>query len=179
MAERDSEPRPARAQLWLGAGRRARESGALLAALSALDADGTPRLEPLSVLALGDLEELLAQRTLEGVLILEAEKVPPEDIGFVRRFLERHPGRRLVAVGTDPEPARALLALGRGTWLAWPPDVEALRALLPPAQGRVPPEDPEASTRRGARRAPVPNGAHDLRALLEELLAGAALLGAG
>jgi hypothetical protein len=177
------EHAPARhpeAALLVGEGARARETGAVLAALSALDSAGERRTDPMPELALTDLEELLVPRAVEGLLILEAGRVPGEDIGFVRRFLERQAGWRLIVVGEseqDPQ-ARALLALARAQWLAWPPDLAALRALLP----RSAPAAKE--TGRGARARPrraVPargvNGSVDLAELLEDLLAGAALRG--
>ena len=182
MGERASE-RPHEAALLVGEGRRARESGAVLAALSALDASGERRAEPLLELELHDLEELLVPRALEGLLILEAGRVPAEDIGFVRRFLERPAGWRLVVVGEneqDPH-ARALLAQARAQWLGWPPDLGELRALLP----RSAPGASEAGrgTRARPRRAATStkgvNGSVDLGELLEELLAGAALRGEG
>jgi hypothetical protein len=112
------------------------------------------------------------------LLILEAGEVPSEDIGFVRRFLERNPLWRLAVVGEDPRDprARALLALARARWLAL--DLAEPRALLAPLAWSEP-RRPERAERRTARAAPPANGAFDLRALLEEVLAGAALLGEG
>jgi hypothetical protein len=178
MAEREHERRDHRAQLLVGPGPRAREAGAVLAVLSSLDTAGERRLTPLADTAVADLEELLAQRAVEGLLILEAGRVPLEDIGFVRRFLERHAGWRLAVAGEDANDprARALLSLARAQWLAWPPDLERLRALLP--AGGAGGETPRA--RRAAPRAvPAPAGGVDLGELLEELLAGAALRGDG
>ncbi|HEX6885246.1 MAG TPA: hypothetical protein VF530_17865 [Planctomycetota bacterium] len=179
MAERDPERRAAPSELWIGPGRQAREAAACLLALAGLDEAGEPRRAAPAALRLADLEELLAVRTLTGLLILEAARVPLEDIGFVRRFLERHPGRAAVVLGAEREEARALLALPRTSWLAWPPELEALRALWPPAPAVAAPRPAEATRAARARgpEASVPNGAHDLRALLEELLAGAVVLG--
>lgn len=187
MAEH--ERRTPKAVLLVGPGQHAREAGAVLAALSALDPTGERHAEPLPELGLADLEELLTQRSLEGLLILDAGRVPLEDIGFVRRFLERHALWRLLVVGADEREPRAgaLLALARAEWLAWPPDLERLRALLPASvAGRV--ETGRGETGRGehtrARRAArgttaSQNGGVDLGELLEELLAGAALRGEG
>lgn len=181
MAERDPERRAAPSELWIGPGRQAREAAACLLALAGLDESGEPRRTAPAALRLADLEELLAVRTLTGLLILEAARVPVEDIGFVRRFLERHPGRAAVVLGGEREEARALLALPRTTWLAWPPDLEALRALWPTAAAAGAPRPAEGARAPRARgpEAAVPNGAHDLRALLEELLAGAVVLEGG
>ncbi len=194
MAEHDSERRPARGLLLIGAGRRAREVGRVLWALSALDGLGEPGPEALGQQTVDDLEELLARRPLEGLLILESARVPGEDIGFVRRFLERHPLWRLLVIGEDGQEPRVkvLLALGRAQWLPWPPDLEQLRALLSGARAAesVAPA-PEAPARSGEERVPArkpgrrgvgagtSNGAVDLGHLLEELLASAALQGEG
>lgn len=184
MAEHEPERRTPRAALLVGPGRRARETGAVLTALSALDAAGERGAEALAEFALADLEELLARRSLEGLLILETAHVPVEDIGFVRRFLERQAGWRLVVVGeSEQDPcARALLSLARAQWLTWPPDLGELRALLPPAAARA--SGGERGQRTGMRRAPAGrtpavNGGVELGDLLEELLAGAALRGDG
>lgn len=199
MAEHDSERRPARGLLLIGAGRRAREAGRVLWALSALDGEGEPKREALSPELVGDLEDLLTRRPSEGLLILESARVPGEDIGFVRRFLERHPLWRLLVIGEDGQAARTkvLLALGRTQWLPWPPDLEQLRALLPGGdlstgapESRAAPEretvartaEERAPARKPGRRGPGPgpvNGAVDLGHLLEELLASAALQGEG
>jgi hypothetical protein len=178
----------ARRVLLLGAGQRPREVGAVLSALAALRADGERALEPLSPLGVGDLEELLAQRPDEGLLILESGRVPGEDIGFVRRFLERHELWRLVVLGEEAQDprARALLALPRAQWLPWPPDLEQLRALAAPGpRGERPASPPARPERRGARRGGAALGAGtppqgsgvDVGVLLEELLASAALQG--
>jgi len=202
MPARDADKRSARAHLLVGAGRRSREVAAVLATLAIDDAegaesDGEPGLG-LARKELADLEELLvqqpeAERPAEGLVILESGRVPGEDIGFVRRFLERHPGWRLIVLAEDSQEqrARALLGLARAHWLPWPPDLDQLRALLPArrelsspalrfdalgASGRT------AARARAAKRAPAAepvNGIVDLGDLLEELLAAAALQGEG
>lgn len=197
--EKDAEARPARPVLLLGAGRRAHEVGLVLATLSGLDAEGERRREPLSALGLADLEELFAQRPSQGWLILEAGRVPGEDIGFVRRFLERHPGWRLLVVADDLSDPRAkgLLALARAQFLPWPPDLEQLRALMalegnattsarppaPPPAPLPPPAEPPREERAPLRRAPrrpgAVGGSVDVSLLVEELLAGAALQSRG
>lgn len=181
MAEREPErPRP-KAEILAGSGRRARETGAVLAALAGLDAAGERRGVAWTESGLADLEELFAPHSLEGLLILEAERVPPEDIGFVRRFLERQAGWRLVVVGESEQDARArtLLALARAQWLAWPPDLGELRVLLPVGAARAaePGLGERPRTRRAAPAERRVNGGVDLGGLLEELLAGAAVRG--
>ncbi|MSR61923.1 MAG: hypothetical protein EXS08_05710 [Planctomycetes bacterium] len=179
MAERETERRASRPALLLGSGRWARETGAALAALSALDGDGERRLEPCPEFGVADLEQLLEKRPLEGLLILESARVPAEDIGFVRRFLERHAGWRLLAVGADKQEARALLALPRALFLRWPPDLEELRGLLLPTAPAAAPAAERAPTPKAAPRANKLNGGVDVGDLLEDLLASAALQGSG
>jgi hypothetical protein len=182
----------ASARLVAGAG-RARETAAVLTALSALDAEGARRGEPLVAGMLADLEELLlVRRPPEGLLMLDSARVPDEDIGFVRRFLERHPGWRLIVLGADERDARVrtLLALARATFLGWPPDLAELRALLPPSPSApAAPGTPGAPPDRRAPRTVAPaaaapargptgtNGAIEVGGLVEELLASAALEG--
>jgi hypothetical protein len=193
----------ARAILLVGSGQRPREIGAVLAALAALRAEAGEGAEPVRPHGLGDLEELLSRGPGYGTLILEYGRVPAEDIGFVRRFLERHPSWRLLVVGDDPQApsARGLLGLPRSQWVPWPPDLEQLRALLtaPPPPGTPPPgstppapsppaPSPSAppSKRKSARprrAGPSPSIAPvdpiDVGMLLEELLASSALAGEG
>jgi len=189
----DDARRTARAALLAGAGARARETAAVLVALSGLETGtGAKSRAPLSLVALDDLEELLGPRPVEGLLILESGRVPPEDIGFVRRFLERNAGWRLIVLGEDGQDARAraLLALRRAQWLPWPPDLAELRALLAPVPARTEArsearpngarEERGTPRRPPARRAaPAPGAGFDLGDLVEELLAGAALEGSG
>lgn len=169
--------------LLVGAGRRPKELGACMSALGAvraqLEGDGT--FEPRRPLGLGDLEELLAQRPPEGTLILDYERVPGEDIGFVRRFLERHPEWQLVVLGDDARDprARGLLALPRAEWLAWPPDLDQMGALLVrvgAGEAGGAGASPRARERRGAGERPEEV---DVGKLLEELLASASLSGEG
>lgn len=196
MASQESVNR-SRPVLLVGAGKRPKELGAVLSALGALRArsDGEAAIEPHRPMGLADLEELLAQRPAEGTLILDYERVPGEDIGFVRRFLERHAEWRLVVVGEDVRDrrARGLLALPRTQWLPWPPDLDQIGALLPVGDetsaavaGDSRKDEPriEERRRKTSARSGAPSGAgsgepFDLGALLEELLAGAALDGEG
>jgi hypothetical protein len=198
MAPQAGERRAPSAALLHGSGRRAREVARVCAALSELDLEGARRREGLPEAALGDMEELLAPRAPEGLLVLESARIPGEDIGFVRRFLERHPGWRLLVLADDAGEARAkgLLALRRAQWLPWPPNLEELRALIAPlgagaalggepraearaSEPRAPNGPADERARKPARRTNAGNGTVDLGELLEELLAGAALQGEG
>jgi len=153
--ESTTRSRPA---LLVGSGRRPGELGAVLAALGAVRAQtqesrGTgASIEPHRPSGLSDLEELLAQRPREGILILDYERVPGEDIGFVRRFLERHAEWRLIVVGEDGRDrrARGLLGLPRAQWLPWPPDLDQIASLLPAEDSsRLPAEELEDPEARG------------------------------
>jgi hypothetical protein len=186
MAQR-SEENAARSRpvLLAGAGSRPTELAAVLATLAGLRADGAESA-PASHRPHGleDLEELLSMRPAEGTLILDCERVPAEDIGFVRRFLERRPEWRLVVLGDEASDrrARGLLALPRARWLAWPPDLEQIAALLgaAPAGGALPESPVEHARaprmeREGTSTARVEPAEVDVGALLQELLAAAAL----
>ena len=186
MGERDGDRRAGRTVLLVGAGARARELGAVLSTLAAVRSEerGEKAVEPLRPQGFKDLEELLAQRPEEGLLILETGRVPGEDIGFVRRFLERHPVWRLVLIGDDARDPRAktLLALPRAQWLPWPPDLDQVAALLGPGAAREAEAGAgDAARRRGRRGQEVepPETGVDVGELFEELLAGAALKGEG
>jgi hypothetical protein len=79
-----------------------------------------------------DLALLLGERAKTGRLVLDADHLPAEDLGFVRRFLEARPAWSLQLIGQDAgrQSARAVLSLARTTWMAWPPDLEQLQELL-------------------------------------------------
>ncbi|MEW6074552.1 MAG: hypothetical protein AB1726_18395 [Planctomycetota bacterium] len=183
MAKSEGGGKASRPLLLVGSGARSREIGAVLGTLAAVRAATGRAVEPLRPHDLADLEELLARGPGDGTLILEVGRVPGEDIGFVRRFLERHSSWRLVVVGDDPRHAvaRGLLALPRAQWLPWPPDLDVLGALLPgPGAGdghsapRGPAPEPDDRTAAAPGAAAVSVGA-----LFEELLADAAVAGEG
>lgn len=176
----DREERTGTEGLLVGEGARSREVGAVLAALSALAIEGVKGARALVPAVLGDLEELLRERPGEGLLILESSRVPPEDIGFVRRFLERQPHWSLVLLldGAQDARARDLGGLARTRAIVWPPDLETLRGLL---RGAPAPAPRERRAANGARNeaAPAPAGSVELGAVLEEVLAAVALRGDG
>jgi len=163
--------------------------GTCLAALSRAGADrgATETLEAVQPQGIADLEELLAQGAGSGTLLLDGLEVPVEDIGIVRRFLERNTGWRLLVVASDPaEPAaRALLALRRARCVPWPPDLEQLdawiRELTAPGPGPRDAETPSAPVPPAPARRPArpERESVDLGALLEERLAGLSLEGRG
>jgi hypothetical protein len=196
---------PALPVILVGAGRRASATGAALSGLArslcglaqagggesgtgadACAAPSAPLPEALPA-SVEDLEQLLQARTQQGLLLLEAARVPAEDVGFVRRFLERNPHWSLVLLGDDQSEAtaRRLTALPRASWLAWPPDLEQLLGLLarrsaPIEERRAAPTPASLQTPARARMADVAtlgqesgaSGALDVAALVEELLTG-------
>ena len=95
-----------------------------------------------------DLAELVTLASRPAVLILDADALPLEDLGFPLRALERDPGLRLRLTGSDPGSAvaRRLLAKPGVAWLAWPIDVEQLAELHGPA--------PTVALERGVDRGP-------------------------
>ncbi|MFT5288450.1 MAG: hypothetical protein ACI8QS_001033 [Planctomycetota bacterium] len=147
---------PGPSALILGPGPRAREIASVLVALAC---SRCPGAAPLWCRRLDDLEDLLSGRLAEsiegsgedsqfgmawisrgpgvtptkGLLLLEASSVPPDDIGFVRRFLERQPDWHLFVLdGEDPsaESAQKLRLLERSGTLPNSPDLDQLAALL-------------------------------------------------
>lgn len=118
----------------LGSGARLAGLGPLLRALGP-DGGSTGQ-----VASLGDVADLLSGFGGEGRLILDADEMPPEDIGIVRRFLMDHTRWALLVLGIDAgrHSARALLALPRSGWMPWPPDLDQLRALALPVTAPAP-----------------------------------------
>lgn len=89
------------------------------------------RLAP-DVAFTADVAELaVAAPEAARVLVLDAEAVPLEDVGYLRRYVASASDVRVTVVGADAgaRVARALLALPRAAWMAWPPDFDALLAL--------------------------------------------------
>jgi len=91
-----------------------------------------------SVRQIGDLDELAGGLTGSGILLVDADLTPAEDVGYLRRFLARHESFEMTLVGEDSSRrvARLLLRRPRARWLHWPPDLDDLRDLVPAA--RVP-----------------------------------------
>lgn len=125
---------------------------------------------------LDDLGELLELRGGSGRIVLAGDELEAEDVGLVRRFLKRETGFELVLVGADPSrrAVRSLLREPRARWLAWPPDLEELSALMraPDAAAPVRASAPRARATPPAAREPHAD------ALVEELSQIEAILGA-
>lgn len=143
----------------LGPGARAALLLPLLRALLPADGAGARQLADLSLL----LDTLPGERVPGGFLLLDADEVPLEDLGLVRRFLDRHgaDGWVLLLTGDDPSTpvARRLLArAAAATWLPWPVDVEELQAVARGAAlaSSPPSSPPSAGEAMDAAAATVP-----------------------
>ncbi|MDF1799316.1 MAG: hypothetical protein P1V81_09090 [Planctomycetota bacterium] len=129
-----SSPTPAAWTLWVGPGVRPDLAERILAGPGL---QGHARLQR----DLTDLADLLAGDAGPGRLVATVGEIPLEDIGILRRFLERDPGRELVLLTDRDEPAPgSLLCLPR-TRLFPRPLSPALIAYL----GTLP-EQPEVNT---------------------------------
>ena len=166
----------------VGPGERLEELSAALGGLLG-------RASGVRLVALGDLAQLLLLPAPSGRLLLDGDRVPQEDIGILRRFLEGRTGWSLAVIGEDPGGGvcPALLELGGSHFVAWPPNLDQLRALAAPTDAGEPLEDyvlPSAAPQAAApppapeanpTPAPEPNGepaSWDLTGLLDDLLVG-------
>ncbi|MBL8857416.1 MAG: hypothetical protein JNL28_02780 [Planctomycetes bacterium] len=96
------------------------------------------RLRPLAAVlfritpaadTLDDLGELASRSPSEDIeLVLDADLLPIEDLGYLRRFLAEDGRTRLALVGDDSgtRVVRTLLALPRARWMPWPPVLDDL-----------------------------------------------------
>ena len=104
--------------------------GSRLATLPALLGAVRPR-PTWEVRALADIDELFGPLAAGGRAIVDCDDLDLEDVGFVRRFLDRHPDWDVVLTGADPSArtCKRLVSHERARWLDWPLDVEQLQAL--------------------------------------------------
>ena len=133
--------------IWLSPGTRFVVLGSVLARLTSGVRHGD------------DVSELACARASDARhLILDAEALPIEDVGYVRRFLDDAPDAHATIVGLDAgaRVARALLALPRTRWMAWPPDLDTLVSL---SGGLGEPTTPASSPRAGAPKGESPTSA--------------------
>jgi len=111
-----------------------------------------------SVRQIGDLDELSERIAGDGLLLIDADVLPAEDVGYLRRFLSRHEGFAMTLVGEDSSRrvARTLLRRPRARWMHWPPDLDDVRGLA--TNGRVPAAALAAASVSApeARSAPAP-----------------------
>jgi hypothetical protein len=106
---------------------------------------------------LADLDELGSRRSDGGFLLVDADELPAEDVGYLRRFLARNETFQLTLVGEDPSRrvARTLLRQPRVQWLGWPPDLEDLQAFAgAPSPSSARRSTPEPAAPRVPRRLP-------------------------
>jgi hypothetical protein len=109
-----------------------------------------------SLARIDDLAQLLRTTARGGRLLLDADEVPLEDLGLVRRFLAAHAGWTVEVLGEDAgrRSARALLSFPRTRWMSWPPDLAQVEELLrSPAARRL---HPTRATPAAAGAAPTP-----------------------
>lgn len=116
-----------------------------------------------AVTDLDDIADLCGRSTAEDVeLVLDADALALEDLGYVRRFLTQSGAPRATIFGDDPgtRVARTLLGLPRTRWMSWPPVLDDLVALsgfdaaAPTSSGSRSPErsSSEQSAAMAARR---------------------------
>ena len=168
----------------IGPGERLEELAAALGGLLARAPGPGARM-----MALEDLAQLLLLRSSAGRLLLDAERVPAEDVGILRRFLEDRSGWTLHVVAEDGGEPSPLLALPGAELLAWEPDLAALRALAgaprpaaaPAARPSSTAREPEPKTAVSAPKPARKGGAArvDLSALLDDLIVARALAEGG
>ena len=134
-----------------------------------------------SVRQIGDLDELSERIAGEGVLLIDADVLPAEDVGYLRRFLARHEGFAMTLVGEDSSRrvARTLLRRPRARWMHWPPDLDDVRGLAPvtrselravPAPAPAPAPAMAAAAAAPARREVVPLPVRDELEEIESIL---------
>jgi hypothetical protein len=110
---------------------------------------------------LDDLDELGGRRADAGLLLVDADLLPVEDLGYLRRFLSRNEGFQITLVGADPSRrvARSLLRLPRVQWPDGPGyrgSAGRFRRRSAPARRPAPPLSPSPcpSRRRRGRADP-------------------------
>ncbi|MFT5051257.1 MAG: hypothetical protein ACI8QZ_002668 [Chlamydiales bacterium] len=111
---------------------------------------GALRPDPTwEVRALGDVEELFGPIQSQGCLVLDCDQLDLEDLGFVRRFMDRNGGWDLILTGADStaRTSKRLMGQARARWMDWPLDVDQIASLwvprtMPPHQGSVAPVAP-------------------------------------
>ena len=135
-----------------------------------------------AVRELDDPEGLLGALDHGGVVVLDADAFPLEDLGLARRFLERRADWTLLLTGDDPRSRVARFLLGRPgvRWVPWPLDVEDLLALVESEPAEPVPAAAAGATPPELRPEPHrPEQHHPERGLEEELAAIESILRAG
>ncbi len=121
----EKTPRQLPWTLHLGPGERLASLRPLLAALA-------PAPDSPSSADVADLGDLLASPTRPQRLVVDVDRLPVEDLGILRRYMERAGSAEVVLLGEDPgqRTARMLLARPGVRWHTWPLDTEALASLV-------------------------------------------------
>lgn len=146
--------------------------------LATLSSVLTPLAPGAGVQTLNDLESLLDASESSGTLVVDADRLSADDVVFVRRFASRQRGFRIVLVGDDAtrRVARELLRLESARWIAWPPDLEHLRALAEPPGAATIPRAENAPRAPGAvaptRAVAAPDEIAQIEAILDQPLGG-------
>lgn len=94
----------------------------------------------LAVRTVSDVDEFAGLRERVSLCLVDADLLASDDLGIVRRFVDRRSEVVLGVVGAEPG-ARVAKALGelRGArWIAWPIDLAALESLVASAARPVP-----------------------------------------
>lgn len=115
------DPRAPRGILLVGPGPRAAVLARVLGALGT-----THGVEARSF---ADIAELALESGRAGILVLDLDSTPIEDVGYVRRFLAAHTGFQIVLLGVDSR-TRTARVLGTQRFMHWPPDIEELGQLV-------------------------------------------------
>jgi hypothetical protein len=151
--------------------------GERLADLMNLVGAAAPRARVRQMADLDELAERPEHRGGQGVLLVDADVLPAEDVGYLRRFLAREARFKLTLVGEDSSRrvARTLLRLPRVRWMGWPPDLDDVRGLVAPARAaalavRTRAAPAPAPPRSPARVAPAAGEAVDELARIEAIL---------
>ena len=115
--------------------------------------------------ALTDLAGALSGVPGAARLVVDADQLPIEDLGILRRFLAAGPERELYLLGDDSRnrAVRAFSGVQGARFLAWPPDLEQLAALASASRGTrrelgVPPPGPAGPTGPGGPGEPESTG---------------------
>jgi len=130
------DPRASRGILLVGPGPRAADLARVLATL------GTAH--GVEARAFADLADLAIETGRTGVVVLDLDATPIEDVGYVRRFLVAHAGFEIVLLGADSR-TRTARALGTQRFVHWPPDIDELSDLVASARTDASPSTTSAS----------------------------------
>jgi hypothetical protein len=103
--------------IWIGPGDRLRPLIHVLSGLGVLVRD------------IGDLSETATATSADDIeIVLDADEIPLEDVGYLKRFLAEGGHSRVALVGNDAgtRVVRTILALPRARWMPWPPLLDDL-----------------------------------------------------